>query len=137
MADTNVTLTLAMRDEDFKKKLESIKENIGNIRSNKEEQIKEFSENIDESLENGKLMQTNALMSNTQKLNMALDVLSDQTNKFVKDTFDGKADSVRKIVINNVLSSIEDLKDNMSSNVLANQYGGDIKKRMFKIKYSI
>ena len=137
MADTNVTLTLAMRDEDFKKKLESIKENIGNIRSNKEEKIKEFSENIDESLENGKLMQTNALMSNTQKLNMALDVLSDQTNKFVKDTFDGKADSVRKIVVKNVLSSIEDLKDNMSSNVLANQYGGDIKKRMFKIKYSI
>lgn len=137
MADTNVTLTLAMRDEDFKKKIESIKENVRNIRSNKEEQIKEFSENIDESLENGKLMQINALTSNTQKLNMALDVLSDQTNKFVKDTFDDKADSVRKIVVNNVLSSIEDLKDNMGSNVLANQYGGDIKKLKFKIKYSI
>tara|TARA_A100001015_G_scaffold307826_1_gene404382 strand:+ start:3928 stop:4341 length:414 start_codon:yes stop_codon:yes gene_type:complete len=137
MADTNVTLTLAMRDEDFKKKLESIKENIGNIRSNKEEQIKEFSENIDESLENGKLMQTNALISNTQKLNNAIDILSNQTNKFVKDTFDERMGSVRNIVVNNVLSSMEDIKDNISSsNVLANQFGGD-KKCKFKIKYSI
>lgn len=137
MADTNVTLTLAMRDEDFKRKVESIKENIGNIRSNKEEQIKEFSENIDESLKNGKLMQTNALISNTQKFNTALDVLSDRTNKFVKDTVDDKANSVRRIVVNNVLSSIEDLKENMSSKVLESQLGGNIKNIKFKIKYSI
>lgn len=137
MADTNVTLTLAMRDEDFKKKLEVIKENIGNIRSKRDEQVTEVNEKINESLENGKLMQTNALISNTQKLNNAIDILSDQTNKFVKDTFDERMGSVRNIVVNNVLSSMEDIKDNISSNnVLANQFGGD-KKRKFKIKYSI
>ena len=82
-------------------------------------------------------MQTNALISNTQKFNTALDVLSDRTNKFVKDTVDDKANSVRRIVVNNVLSSIEDLKENMSSKVLESQLGGDIKKLKFKIKYSI
>lgn len=137
MADTNVTLTLAMRDEDFKKKLEVIKENIGNIRSKRDEQVTEVNEKINESLENGKLMQTNALISNTQKLNNAIDILSDQTNKFIKDTFDERMGSVRNIVVNNVLSSMEDIKDNISSNnALANQFGGD-KKRKFKIKYSI
>ena len=138
MADTNVTLTLAMRDEDFKKKIENIKDNIINIRSKRDDQITEVNEKINESLENGKLMQTNALISNTEKLNNAIDILSKQTNKFVKDSLDEKFDSVRNIVVNNVLSSMEDIKENLSSsNVLVDQFGGDKKKLKYKIKYSI
>ncbi len=139
MADTNVTLTLAMRDEDFKKKIENIKDNIINIRSKRDDQITEVNEKINESLENGKLMQTNALISNTEKLNNAIDILSKQTNKFVKDSLDERFDSVRNIVVNNVLSSMEDIKENLrsSSNVLVDQFGGDKKKLKYKIKYSI
>lgn len=132
MADSNVTLTLAMRDEDFKKKIESIKENIRNIRVNKENQINEINDEIDEVLDNTKKIHNLALLDNTNKLSRVIDKISKKTNNYIEEIWDESKEMAKNIVIDKTYSSINNLRKDIGD--FSRMKGGSKK---FKIKYII